>query len=85
LDFRGLDPLTRALGEAMRIDDHLFLNMSQLRFIDVAAAGAVVQTAVALAPKQRMTVVCQPPVGKVLLVLGADRLPSLRLVVRDVG
>jgi anti-anti-sigma regulatory factor len=85
LDFRGLDPLTRALGEAMRIDDHLFLNLSQLRFIDVAAAGAVVQTAVTLDGRRRMTVVCQQPVGKVLRALGAEELPSLRLVIRDVG
>jgi anti-anti-sigma factor len=85
MDFRAVDAFARALGEAMRIDGHIFLNMSQLRFIDVAAAGVVVQTGLNLRPDQRMTVVCQQPVGKVLRSLGADHLSSLRVVSRDVG
>jgi len=85
LDYRGLGALTEALGEAVRLDSHVFLNLAQLRFMDVAAAGAVLQTAVGLGNGQRMTAVCQHPVGKVLRTLGADRVPSLRLVIRDVG
>jgi anti-anti-sigma regulatory factor len=84
LDYRGMEPLTRALGEATRLDSHLFVNMSQLRFIDVAAAGAVLQTTLGLQPGQRMTVVCQTQVGKVLKTLGADQSTALRLVMRDV-
>jgi anti-anti-sigma regulatory factor len=83
LDYRALDPLNRALGEAVRLDSHVFLNLAQLSFIDVAAAGAVLQAAIGLAGQQ-MTAVAQPPVAKVLRALGGDELPSLRLVVRDV-
>jgi anti-anti-sigma factor len=84
LDFRALDPLNRALGEAVRLDSHILLNLAQLRFIDVAAAGAVLQAALGLGGGQRMTTVCQPPVAKVLRTLGAERVATLRMVVRDV-
>jgi anti-anti-sigma regulatory factor len=84
LDFRALDPLNRALGEAVRLDSHILLNLAQLRFIDVAAAGAVLQAALGLDRAQRMTTVCPPPVAKVLRSLGADRVATLRMVVRDV-
>jgi anti-anti-sigma regulatory factor len=85
LDYRGLEPLTRALSEAVRLDGHVFLNLSQLGFIDVAAAGVVLQTAYGLVGGKLMTVVCQPVIGKVLRTLGGDRIAALKLVVRDVG
>ena len=85
LDYRGLDALIRALAEGVRLDQALFLNLSQLRFIDVAAAGVVLQTALGLTGGRFMTVVCQPAVGKVLRALGGDELPALKLVIRDVG
>jgi anti-anti-sigma regulatory factor len=85
LDYRGLDALTRALAEAVRLDNHLFLNLSQLSFIDVAAAGIVLQTAYGLVGGKLMTVVCQPVVGKVLRALGGDELAALKLIVRDVS
>lgn len=85
LDYRGLDALTRALSEAVRLDNHLFLNLSQLSFIDVAAAGVVLQTAYGLGGGKLMTVVCQPVVGKVLRALGGDQLAALKMIVRDVG
>jgi anti-anti-sigma regulatory factor len=85
LDYRGLDALTRALAEAVRLDSHLFLNLSQLSFIDVAAAGIMLQTAYGLTGGTLMTVICQPVVGKVLRTLGADEIAALKLVVRDVG
>lgn len=85
LDFRALDALRGALSEAARLDNHLFLNMSQLRFIDVAAAGAIVQAALGSDGERRTTVVCRPVVARVLRMLGADRVPGLRLVSRDVG
>ena len=85
LDYRGLDALIRALAEGVRLDQALFLNLSQLRFIDVAAAGVVLQTALGLTGGRFMTVVCEPAVGKVLRALGGDELPALKLVIRDVG
>jgi anti-anti-sigma regulatory factor len=85
LDYRSLDPLNRALAEAVRLDSDVFLNLAHLRFIDVAAAGVLLQTALGLAGGKAMTVVCQPAAGKVIRALGGDQLPALRLVVRDVG
>jgi anti-anti-sigma regulatory factor len=85
LDYRALDALMQALSEAVRLDGTVFLNLSQLRFIDVAAAGAVLQTAVGLGGARPMVVVCQSAVGKVLRALGGDELPALKLVIRDVG
>jgi len=85
LDYRGLTALNNALAETLRLDSHVFLNLAQLRFIDVAAAGAMLQAAVGLQNGQRMTMVCRPPVGRLLRALGAEDLPVLRLVVRDVG
>jgi anti-anti-sigma regulatory factor len=85
LDFRGVEALTRALSEAVRLDANVFVNMAPLRFIDGAAASVVLRAALTLGDGQRMTAVCQPLVGKVLRVLGADRVPRLHLVIRDVG
>jgi anti-anti-sigma regulatory factor len=85
LDYRGLGAVHRALGESLRLDSHVFLNLIQLRFIDVAAAGAVLQAGLGLRDGQRMTLACRPAVGKVLRALGAEDLPALRMVVRDVG
>lgn len=85
LDYRGLEPLIRALAESVRLDPMVFLNLSQLRFIDVAAAGAVLQTAAGLARDRLMTVVCQPATGKVLRALGGHDIRTLKLVIRDVG
>ena len=85
LDYRGLDPLQNALSEAVRLDPHVFLNMTQLRFIDVAAAGVILRTALGLRTGARMTVVTQQAVGKVLRALGSERVPVLRLVERDAG
>ena len=85
LDYRGIDPLTRALAEAVRLDSHLFLNLTQLSFIDVAAAGVVLQTAYGLVGGKLMTVVCRSAVGKVLRALGGGEVAALKLIVRDVG
>jgi anti-anti-sigma factor len=85
LDFRAVPAVNKALGESLRLDSHVFVNMAQLRFIDVAAAAAVLQAAVGLRDGQQMTLVCRPQVGKVLRTLGAQDLVSLRLVIRDVG
>jgi anti-anti-sigma factor len=83
IDFRHVDVLGRALGEAVRLDEHIHLNLAQLRFMDAAAAGVVVQAAVGLGADQRMTVTCQPLVAKVFRAFGATGAPGLRIVVRD--
>jgi anti-anti-sigma factor len=83
IDFRHADVLSNALGEAVRLDDHVHVNLAQLRFMDAAAAGVLVQAAVGMAAGQRMTVICQPLVAKVFHVFGAGAAAQLRIVVRD--
>jgi anti-anti-sigma regulatory factor len=83
IDYRAVDSLTRALVEALALDEHVHVNMSRLHFIDAAAAGALLQAALSMGDAQRMTVHCPPLVHRVLAALGADGIPRLRLVVGD--
>jgi hypothetical protein len=81
IDYTRVDALSHALAEAVRLEKHVTVNMIQLRFIDVAAAGAVIQAALGLGPGGRMTVVVSHLVQKVLRLVGADEVPQLRMVV----
>jgi hypothetical protein len=83
IDYRAIDPLTRALSEALALDEHVHVNLAELRFIDVVAAGAIIQAALSMSNEQRMTVRCQRAIHKVLQTLGAGDLPRLRLLVVD--
>jgi anti-anti-sigma regulatory factor len=83
IDFRYVDALARALAEAVRLDEHVHVNLTQLRFIDVAAATAIVHAAAGQANGQRMTVTCVRSVGKIIAAIAADEVSRLRLVVRD--
>jgi anti-anti-sigma factor len=84
LDFRHLPALTRALTEALGIDEVIHVNLRQLRFVDGAGAAAIVQAAAGLRGGKRMLVTCQPLVGKVLAAIGAGEVAQLQVTVRDV-
>lgn len=84
LDGSRIEPLRHALTEAVRLDGDVHINGSQLRFIDAAAAGVLVQAALSLPPGRRMVVVCRPLTQKVLLAQRASEIPHLRLVVINV-
>lgn len=84
LDFRFVDAFARAMAEAVRLDEHIHVNLAQLRFLDAAAAGVIVQATASLTAERQVTVRCQPLPGKVLRTLGADQIQNLRLVVHDV-
>jgi anti-anti-sigma factor len=84
IDFRHVDVLARALVEAVALDQTVHVNLRQLRFIDGAAAATIVQAAASLGRDRLMLATCQPIVAKVLNAIGADELPALRIVVRDV-
>jgi anti-anti-sigma regulatory factor len=84
LDGSRIEPLRLALTEAMRLDGDIHVNAGQLRFIDAASAGVLVQVALALPAGRRMAVVCRPLTCKVLVALRADEIPHLRLVVINV-
>jgi anti-anti-sigma factor len=84
IDFRHLPALSRALAEAVALDQVIHVNLRQLRFIDGAAGAAVVQAAASMGPDKGMVVICQPLVGKILAAIGAGDLPQLQITVRDV-
>ena len=80
IDYRAAGPFKQALTEALGLDDHIDVNLSQLRFIDAAIAGTLLQAAISIAPPRVMTVRCRPLVHKVLEILGANDIASLRMV-----
>lgn len=80
IDYRAADPLHRALTEALALDDRIDINLTQLRFIDAAIAGALLQAAASISPPRQMTVRCRKLVYKVMETLGASEVPGLRMV-----
>jgi anti-anti-sigma regulatory factor len=83
IDYRWIEPLTRALSEALALDDHVHVNLSGLSFTDGSAAGAILQAAASLRSGQRMTVRCAAQAAKVLRLLGLPDLAGVAMVVVD--
>ncbi len=81
IDFRNVEPLARALSEALALDEHVHVNLTGLAFTDGSAAGAIVQAAASLRAGQRMTVRCRAQAAKLFRVLGFDELTGVTLVV----
>lgn len=80
IDFTHLDPLRHALAEALRLDDHLHVNLTSVRFIDVTAATVIAQTALSLPPERQMIVTCCGITAAVFDALGAGQASQLRLL-----
>jgi anti-anti-sigma factor len=83
LDYSRAEALGDALAEAVRLDRDVHLNLNQLRFLDAAAAAVILRTGARLPGTRRMVVVCDGPVGRTLELAGADKVPQLRMVVRN--
>ncbi|HEX6498290.1 MAG TPA: MEDS domain-containing protein [Micromonosporaceae bacterium] len=81
IDYTRADVLSHALGEAVRLDRDVYVNLRQLRFIDVAAATVLLHAAMGLPVDRQMTVVCAEAVAKVIRLVNGSAVPSLRLVV----
>ncbi len=79
LDFTRADPLTKALTEALRMDQDIQLNLSQLRYIDAACVSIVLQAAGSLPAGRRLTMLCQGLVREMFSVVSTADLPSLRV------
>jgi anti-anti-sigma factor len=79
LDFTRAEPLTHAITEALRLDPDIHLNLAQLRYIDAACAGLVVQAAGTLGPDRNMIVSCHGLVRKMFELVGATDIPRLRV------
>ncbi|GAB1693528.1 MEDS domain-containing protein [Krasilnikovia sp. M28-CT-15] len=83
IDYRGVEPLTRALTEALALDEHIDVNLLGLSFIDGSAAGALAQAAAAVPNGSRMSVRCRTQTSKVLRAVGIADAPAVQLVVVD--
>lgn len=79
LDYTALDVFREALAEAVRLGEHVHVNLAQLRFIDATSAGTLVQAAATLPAGRTVTVVCRRLVADVLQHLGAGQLPTMRI------
>jgi len=83
IDYRGVEPLSRALSEALALDEHVHVNLAGLGFIDGSAAGTLIQAAASLRAGQRMAVRCQAQAAKVLRILGLPELAGVAMGVLD--
>jgi anti-anti-sigma regulatory factor len=83
IDYRRTEPLTRALAEALALDDHVHVNLAGLIFTDGSAAGVLMQSAASLRDGQLMTVQCRAQAGKLLRALGLAELLGVTMVVVD--
>ena len=83
LDFSRAEALSDALAEAVRLDQHVHLNLNHLRFIDAGAAAVILRTADGLPSSRSMVVVCGEPVAGTLRLAGAGNVRNLRMLVRD--
>lgn len=79
IDYRHADTLALALGEAARLNDDFQVNLAKLRFMDAATATTVVRGALSLPADRVMTVVCGGPVARMLHLVSAGEVPSLRV------
>jgi anti-anti-sigma factor len=80
IDYRAVEPLRRALTEALALDDHIEVNLVDLRFIDAVAAGVLLHAGLGMSTGQLMTIRCRRSVFKVLDVLGANEVRGVRTV-----
>jgi anti-anti-sigma factor len=83
LDYSRAEALNDALAEAVRLDQHVHLNLNHLRFIDAGAAAVILRTAADLPASRSMVAVCGEPVARTLRLAGAADVRNLRLLVRD--
>ena len=83
LDYRQKEVLEQALGESLRLDRHMHVNLSGLVYIDGACAATIVKAATRLSATRRMTLRCRRAVATVLDLVGANSIPQLRVQVID--
>jgi anti-anti-sigma regulatory factor len=81
IDYTRLDVMLEALGETVRLDHDIHLNLVHLRFMDAAVAGAIARAGAALHGGRRLVVRCGSMVEKVMRLAGADEIPQLRVFV----
>jgi len=80
MDFLATDALALALGEAIRIDGDITINMANLSFIDASSIRMIMEAAASLDPSRAVTLRCHPAIEARFAQLGTDRLPRVSLV-----
>ena len=85
MDFLASEALALALGEAIRIDGDITINMANLSFIDASSIRMVTDAAASLDPSRTVILRCRPAIEARFTQLGADRLPQVSLVGVDEG
>jgi len=79
MDFLAADALALALGEAIRIDGDIAINMANLSFIDASSVRMIMEAVTSLDPSRTVVLRCPPSVEARFVQLGADRLPHVSL------
>jgi len=79
LDHGDLEPLEQALGEALRLDHDIRVNLVKVRFLDLTAATMILKTALSLPAGRCMTVTCSGQVADTFDLIGADIVAQLRV------
>ncbi len=80
MDFLASEALALALGEAIRIDGDITINMASLSFIDASSIRMITEAAASLDPSRTVVLRCRPAIKARFAQLGTDRLPQLSLV-----
>jgi anti-anti-sigma regulatory factor len=80
LDFLAREALALALGEAIRIDGDITINMTNLGFIDASSIRMILEAAESLDPSRTVAVRCRASVETRFAQLGVARLPHVSLV-----
>jgi anti-anti-sigma regulatory factor len=83
IDYRAVEPFRAALGEAIRLDHDIHVNLAHLRFMDATIGGEILNAAAGLPPGRRIILRCPPHVAKIMTVLQPSPLEQLRMVVVD--
>ncbi|KAB8195458.1 hypothetical protein FH608_014090 [Nonomuraea phyllanthi] len=68
-----------ALGEAIRVDGDITVNMAELSFIDLYCARMIIDAARSLSPSRTVVLRCSPAISGRFLLLGATAVPGISL------
>jgi hypothetical protein len=80
IDLGHVEELMLALNEALRLDHDIQVNLAKCRFIDAAAATAVLHAALSLPAGRTMTIRAGGPVLRMLQLVGAPDVPVVRIL-----
>ncbi len=80
IDYRAEEPLAIALGDAIRIDGDIAIDMTDLAFIDASCMRMIVNAARSMTAPRRVVLRCPPGVARRLALIGAADVPTISLV-----